>query len=182
MSNLLVSVRSFLATNHMLVDDEWLSGCVEYLSEDNNYNESEIKQLSKEQWLLNNLKDICPGSLPKDLKNIHKILLTGRFTLQINAAIDIGTPAYQQYLKLQKLYMTDGVQDVSGIEYRPMRNLSCDITPGCKVLIKGPIECRRGILLLTESNMELLGGEVQEMAISNSLSGLLSSKLGLTVM
>lgn len=33
--------------------------------------------------------------------------------------------------------MTDGVQEVSGIEYKPMRNLSCDITPGCKVLIKG---------------------------------------------
>lgn len=36
-----------------------------------------------------------------------------------------------------KLYLTDGVQEISGIEYKPMRNLSCDITPGCKVLIKG---------------------------------------------
>ncbi|CAG4951260.1 unnamed protein product [Colias eurytheme] len=196
------TVRGFLASNYMLVDDEWLSGCVEYLSEDNNYSVDEIKNLAKEQWLLNNLKEICPGSLPKNLKDQKKTLLNGRFVLQINAAVDIGAPAYQQYLKLQKvntenieatrsfedkvknnrmikLYMTDGVQDVSGIEYKPMRNLTCDITPGCKVLIKGPIECRRGVMLLTESSIELLGGEVQELVETNSLAGLLSSKLGL---
>ncbi|CAH4030234.1 unnamed protein product [Pieris brassicae] len=243
-------VRAFLASNHMLVDNEWLSGCVEFLIEDNSHTETEIKNLAKEQWLLNDLKDICPGSLPRNLKNQHKTTLNGRFILQINAVVDIGTPAYQQYLKLQKvntenidattkfdekisnhrmikLYMTDGVQDVTGIEYRPMRNLSCDITPGCKVLVKGqisaaygkigntspqttstlswnpdvkvdktllnralssekrvfrcPIECRRGMMLLTESSVELLGGEVQEIVVSNSLAGLLSSKLGLPI-
>lgn len=43
----------------------------------------------------------------------------------------------------------------------------------------GPVDCRRGQLLLTESSIELLGGEVQEIAISNSLAGQLSTKLGL---
>ncbi|CAK1550365.1 unnamed protein product [Leptosia nina] len=198
------AVKAFLASNHMLVNDEWLTGCVEYLNEESTCTETEIRNLAKEQWLLNDLNDICPGSLPKDLKHQHKIVLKGRFVLQINAAVDIGTPAYQQYLKLQrintenveattnfeekvpnhrmiKLYMTDGIQEVTGIEYRAMRNLSCDITPGCKVLIKGPVECRRGMLLLTESSVELLGGEVQELAISNSLGGLLSTKLGLPI-
>ncbi|XP_063625690.1 recQ-mediated genome instability protein 1-like [Cydia splendana] len=203
-SNLINSVRNFLASNFMRVEDEWLTGCVEYLTEDgsNNYSESDIQNLAKEQWLLNDLKEICPGSLPANLKSQQKTVLNGRFALQINAAVDIGTPAYQQYMKLQKvntenleattkfedkvpnhrmikLYLTDGVQEISAIEYRPMRNLSCDITPGCKVLIKGPIESRRGVLLLTESSIELLGGEVQEIAVPNSLAGLLSSKLGL---
>ncbi|XP_026321501.1 recQ-mediated genome instability protein 1-like [Hyposmocoma kahamanoa] len=205
-SSLLNSVRTYLASHHMFVDDEWLAGCIEYLTEDSstNYNEREIQNLAKEQWLLNDLKDICPGSLPANLKNQLKTTLNGRFVLQINACLDIGTPAYQQYLKLQKvnmenveattnfddkvpshrmikLYLTDGVQTLSAIEYKPMRNLSCDITPGCKILIKGPVECRRGVLLLTESMIELLGGEVQEIAISNSLAGLVSSKLGLPV-
>ncbi|XP_061718990.1 recQ-mediated genome instability protein 1-like [Cydia pomonella] len=202
-NNLVNSVRNFLASNFMRVEDEWLTGCVEYLTEDgsNNYSESDIQNLAKEQWLLNDLKEICPGSLPANLKSQQKTVLNGRFALQINAAVDIGTPAYQQYMKLQKvntenleattkfedkvpnhrmikLYLTDGVQEISAIEYKPMRNLSCDITPGCKALIKGPIECRRGVLLLTESSIELLGGEVQEIAVSNSLAGLLSSKLG----
>ncbi|XP_028167377.1 recQ-mediated genome instability protein 1-like [Ostrinia furnacalis] len=205
-NNLINSVRQYLASHCMRVEEEWLTGCVEFLTEDssNNYSEADIKNLAKEQWLLNDLKEICPGSLPPNLKERVKTVLSDRFVLQINAAVDIGTPAYQQYLKLQKvntenidattkfddkipnhrmikLYLTDGVQEISGIEYKPMRNLSCDITPGCKVLIKGPVECRRGVLLLTESSIELLGGEVQEIAVSHSLAGMLSSKLGLPI-
>uniref|UniRef100_A0A2A4JYA6 RecQ-mediated genome instability protein 1 n=1 Tax=Heliothis virescens TaxID=7102 RepID=A0A2A4JYA6_HELVI len=203
-ASLVNSVRQYLASHHMYVVDDWLAGCVEYLSEDteNNYTETDIKNLAKEQWLLNDLKDICPGSLPANLKGEMKTVLNGKFVLQINAVIDIGTPAYQQYLKLQrvnmenveattnyedkisshrmlKLYLTDGVQEICGLEYKPMRNLSGDITPGCKILIKGPVDCRRGQLLLTESAIELLGGEVQEIAVSNSLAGQLSTKLGL---
>ncbi|XP_037973151.2 recQ-mediated genome instability protein 1 [Plutella xylostella] len=197
-------VREYLKSLCMFVDDEWLTGCVEYLTEDssNNYTVSELNNLAKEQWLLNDLKDICPGSLPANLKDQRKTDLTGRYVLQINATMDIGTPAYQQYLKLQKintdnveatatyedklpshrmikLYMTDGVQEVSGIEYQPMRNLSLDITPGCKILIKGPVECRHGVMFLTESHVELLGGEVQEIATSNCLAGLLANRLNL---
>ncbi|XP_014361460.2 recQ-mediated genome instability protein 1 [Papilio machaon] len=200
---LINSVRKYLASHHMFAVEEWLSGFVEYLMENNaEYGENEVQTLAKEQWLLNDLKDICPGSLPQNLRNQQKTTLTGRFVLQVNACVDIGTPAYQQYLKLQKvntenieatinndekipshrmikLYLTDGVQEVSGIEYRPMRNLSCDITPGCKLLLKGPVDCRRGVMLLTEPNIELLGGEVQELADENSLVQLLASKLGL---
>lgn len=69
----------------------FISRCVEYLSENNSHTEVEIKNLAKEQWLLNDLKEICPGSLPKNLKNQHKIILNGRFVLQINAVVDIGT-------------------------------------------------------------------------------------------
>ncbi|KAH9635952.1 hypothetical protein HF086_015526 [Spodoptera exigua] len=219
MSSLMNAVRQYLASQHMFVVDDWLAGqvyiiithcrvykCVEYLSEDteNSYSEDDIKKLAKEQWLLNDLKEICPGSLPAELKGQMRTVLNGKFVLQINAVMDIGTPAYQQYLKLQKvnmenveattnyedkisshrmlkLYMTDGVQEITALEYKPMRNLSCDITPGCKVLIKGPVECRRGQLLLTESAIELLGGEVQEIVISNSLAGQLSAKLGLPI-
>lgn len=68
------------------------SSCVEYLTEDssNNYSETEIQNLAREQWLLNDLKEICPGSLPANLKTQQKVTLNGRFALQINAAVDIG--------------------------------------------------------------------------------------------
>lgn len=46
----------------------------------------------------------------------------------------------------------------------------------------GPVECRRGILLLKESSVELLGGEVQEIIEANSLAGILSSKLNLPML
>ncbi|CAH2247884.1 jg12245 [Pararge aegeria aegeria] len=196
------SVRSFLASNHMLADEDWITGCVTYFMEESGCTDIiQIQNEAKEQWLLNNLTDICPGSLPANLSSLQKTSLNGRYVLQINAACDIGTPAYQQYLKLQKvntenidatttydekipshrmikLYMTDGMQEVSGIEYRPMRNLRLDVTPGCKVLIKGPVECRRGMLLLTESSIELLGGEVNDLS-GNTQAYLVSAKLGL---
>lgn len=166
----------------------------------NKYNATEIRHNAREQWLLNDLSEICPGSLPANLKNQHKAVLNGNFVLQINATFDIGTPAYQQVLKLKQVNMenieatskfddkipnrrmiqfsfTDGAQYISGIEYKPIRKISCDIIPGSKVLIKGPVTCRRGTLLLMESNMELLGGEVQEMILKHSLPELLMKKL-----
>lgn len=36
-------------------------------------------------------------------------------------------------------------------------------------------------MLLTETSVELLGGEVQEITVSNSLAGLLSAKLGIPI-
>ncbi|XP_045774679.1 recQ-mediated genome instability protein 1-like [Maniola jurtina] len=201
-SAILNSVRNFLVSHHMLADEDWISGCVNYFMEESGCTDiKEIQSQAKEQWLLNNLTDICPGSLPANLSSTHKTCLNGRFVLQINAVSDIGTPAYQQYLKLQKvntenidattkfddkipshrmikLCMTDGKQEVAGIEYKPMRNLSLDITPGCKVLIKGPVECRRGMLLLTESSIELLGGEASDLS-DNTQACLLAAKLGL---
>ncbi|CAH0589260.1 unnamed protein product [Chrysodeixis includens] len=206
LSSIMNSVKNYLAAHHMYAVDDWLSGFLDYLSEDTerNYSESEIQNLAKEQWMLNDLKEISPGSLPANLKHQQRTVLQGKFALQVNAAIDIGTPAYQQYQKLQKvnlenveattnyedrissrrmmkLCLTDGVQEICAIEYKPMRNLTCDITPGLKVLLKGPIECRRGVLLLTEDKIDLLGGEVQEIAITNSLAGQLSAKLGLAI-
>nr|XP_026501003.1 recQ-mediated genome instability protein 1-like [Vanessa tameamea] len=205
MSNnyILNSVRNYMSSNHMVVDQDWLSECVNHLI-GSNFNEDQIKLQTKEQWLLNNLTDVCPGCLPQNLKSRVKIELNGQYVLQINALVDIGSSAYQQHLKLQKvntenieattrfddkvsnhrmiqLYMTDGVQEVTGIEYKPMRNLSLDVIPGSKVLIKGPVECRRGVILLTENCIELLGGEVEELIIANSQAAILSSKLSLPI-
>lgn len=194
-------VRQYLASRYILVDEEWLNDCIEHFSTNSNTNETEIKRLVEEQWFLNDLKIVCPGTLPANLKNQHKYILQGNFVVQINSVIDIGTPAYQQYLKLKKvnmenveattnveekipnhrmlmLQLTDGVQDISAIEYKPMRNLSCDIKPGFKILLKGPVVCRRGMLLLTENTVELLGGEVEELFESNSLASILHTKLG----
>ncbi|KOB74331.1 RecQ-mediated genome instability protein 1, partial [Operophtera brumata] len=116
--------------------------CVEYLCEDSNNTEADIKRCAREQWLLNDLKEICPGSLPVNLKDQRKTVLNGRF----------------QNLKLQKVNM-ENVEATSNYEDK--------------------ISSHRGMLLLTEGAIELLGGEVGELSVSNSLAGLLSAKLGL---
>ncbi|KAM3959627.1 recQ mediated genome instability 1 [Aphomia sociella] len=202
-SNLLNSVRAYLSSLSMFVDDDWISGFMDYMA-NSNCSEQELFTSAKEQWLLNDLKEICPGCLPHNLKNEPKTMLQGRYALQVNAVLDIGTPAYQQYLKLQKvnvenieattssedkipsnrmlkLLLTDGEQDVTAIEYKPMRNINCYITPGCKIYVKGPVECRRGVLLITESAVELIGGEVQDMIVNNSVASIIAQKLNLPI-
>jgi RecQ-mediated genome instability protein 1 len=46
-----------------------------------------------------------------------------------------------------------------------------------KVLIVGPVECRRGVLLLQEHNLEILGGEIDSLLISNATENVLARLL-----
>jgi hypothetical protein len=47
---------------------------------------------------------------------------------------------------------------VVGIETIPIKGLTPDALAGCKILLKGPLEVRHGILLLTPGNCVVVGG------------------------
>lgn len=40
-------------------------------------------------------------------------------------------------IRMFKLTLTDGAQEIHGIEYRPMRNLNSGLIPGIKLQVKG---------------------------------------------
>ena len=46
------------------------------------------------------------------------------------------------------------------------------------MLVKGPLECRRGILMLKPANVELLGGEVSDLVDSNAPENVLARIIG----
>ena len=48
-----------------------------------------------------------------------------------------------------------------------------------QVLIKGPVECRRGVVLLQPQHVDLLGGEVQELVVVNAPENVLARLVGL---
>jgi RecQ mediated genome instability protein len=125
--------------------------------------------------------------------------------LQITHILNIGVSAYSQYQKIKKgqednsevsaevkiqskwepkgqrmlmLHVTDGFQDVQAMEYVPIPQLNLDIIPGCKILIKGPVECRRGVMLLHPKNVEVMGGEVQELVDVNAPENVLARIIG----
>ncbi|XP_062530050.1 recQ mediated genome instability 1 isoform X1 [Bombyx mori] len=171
-TNLLAKVRSHFATNYMNAVDEWLEDCVEYLRAIHGDDVNKIQEEAKQQWLLNDLEEVCTGSLPKNISQEHNKILNGVYLLQIKSVQDIGTPAYQQYLELHKvnmenveattrqedkranhrmlkLQLTDGDQELFAIEYEPIRCLHSNMALQSKLLIKGPVTCRRGHLLLT---------------------------------
>lgn len=51
------------------------------------------------------------------------------------------------------------------------------LLPGYKLMIIGPIICRRGVLLLEEGKLKGIGGEVDNLLISNALENILARAL-----
>lgn len=48
------------------------------------------------------------------------------------------------------------------------------------MLIKGPVQCRRGVILLRPENVEILGGEVKSLVQKNAPENVLARLVGKT--
>lgn len=46
-----------------------------------------------------------------------------------------------------------------------------------QIVIKGPVVCRNGILMLGPGHVQLYGGEVEEILFSNAMENLLADSL-----
>ncbi|CAH1226707.1 RMI1 [Branchiostoma lanceolatum] len=82
-------------------------------------------------------------------------------------------PWEQRPTRMLMLQLTDGQQDLQGMEYQPIRELQVDMAPGTKILVSGPVQCRLGVLLLDGKNVKVLGGEVEELAEENRMENVL---------
>ncbi|CAL7950897.1 unnamed protein product [Xylocopa violacea] len=80
---------------------------------------------------------------------------------------------------MMQLLLTDGLQDIIGIEYNYIPRLNDILLPGYKVMVVGPVKCRRGVLLLEEGNFKGIGGEVDSLLIPNALENVLARALKL---
>ena len=76
------------------------------------------------------------------------------------------------------LSLTDGVQKVKALEMNPLNQLADWPKPGSKVRLTGPLVCRRGVVLLSPSQLVVLGGEVEELAERHTAKKLLEQRLG----
>ncbi|XP_039281832.1 recQ-mediated genome instability protein 1 isoform X2 [Nilaparvata lugens] len=198
-------VSRFLSTKniHLPSSNDWLDGCIEWFkSQQENYSTSELQNFALQQWLLADLRMISHGSLPPNLSDINSIMLTGTYPMQINYFFNVGESAYSQYEKMRKLCLddqqigaetqaswmpkpkrmlkmeiTDGVQTIQGFEYSYLTKLNESMEPGLKVLVKGPVECRKGVLLLKDNNIEILGGELDTLVESNPVAHIIAEKL-----
>ena len=59
--------------------------------------------------------------------------------------------------RMMKLIMTDGLNKYDAIEYEKLSNIG-NFEEHQVFILKGPIEVRRGILLLKQSNLSYIGG------------------------
>lgn len=190
------ATNSWLKSRHILVPGDWLEACVEWITEENQgvrLSQAQLNGLVFEQWLLADLREIGSKCLPDQIASAQKFQLNGVFALQVDSMVDVGKPYYGQLQKVQgsesrnvdvtaepappwepkptrmmMLTMTDGDITVQGMEYKPISCLSGQMKPGCKVLVKGSVLCRRGILMLTAENVTVLGGEVDVLVETNT--------------
>lgn len=190
------ATNTWLKSRHILVPGDWLEACIEWITEENQgvrLSQTQLNGLVFEQWLLADLREIGSKCLPDQIASTQKFQLNGVFALQVNSMVDVGKPYYGQLQKVQgsdsrnvdvtaepappwepkptrmmMLTMTDGDITVQGMEYKPISCLSGQMKPGCKVLVKGSVLCRRGILMLTADNVTVLGGEVDALAETNT--------------
>ncbi|XP_050303445.1 recQ-mediated genome instability protein 1-like isoform X2 [Anthonomus grandis grandis] len=83
-----------------------------------------------------------------------------------------------QTLVLQ-LTLSDGVQEVEAMEFKPIPCISINLTPGTKLKLMGPIMVRKGRIMLEERNIKCLGGSVDDLVIKNAAENVLARALGL---
>ncbi|XP_060085576.1 recQ-mediated genome instability protein 1-like isoform X2 [Ylistrum balloti] len=190
--------RSWLRARSVLVPDDWLEACVEWIKEENQGNslvQSRINELVFEQWLLADLHELGTRCLPNGLGEAAKHQLSGSYALQIDSMVDVGKSFYSQLQKVKgtenanaevsaetsdqkpwepkpsqmlMLNLTDGTSNVKGMEYRPLTCLNANLQPGTKVIVSGTVLCRRGVLFLNNNNLRVLGGEVDTLMEENT--------------
>ncbi|KAL1425385.1 hypothetical protein MTO96_019182 [Rhipicephalus appendiculatus] len=158
------------------------------------------------QLLVTNLWELGMTCLPESALAAHKLMLKGSFFLQVDSVHDVSQPAYSQLLKITntenpntvvqadpidkpfpwqaqpkrmlKLELTDGTRRMQAIEFEPVRSMNVDMRPGIKVLITGPVECRRGVMFLRADNVRVLGGMVESLLEGNCREAVLCRVLG----
>ncbi|XP_076659645.1 uncharacterized protein LOC143362971 [Halictus rubicundus] len=204
--NLYKCIKAKLKSEFYVMNDDWLSDCIEfYIQQHQNSSNQEILQFVKVQWQLSDLREINNehGSLPRNISQQVSTILPENYILQVEQMYDIATSKYKQLQqirnthvsevdpteaeKLEKweppkkrmiqLKLTDGIQDVIGIEYSQISLLNEMLLPGYKVMVIGPVRCRRGVLLLEGTKLKKIGGEVDSLLIPNALENILARAL-----
>ncbi|XP_061672736.1 recQ-mediated genome instability protein 1 [Syngnathoides biaculeatus] len=183
---------------------EWLQ---EEAGGPDSLSQQQINQQALDQWLLTDLKNLDYPVLPEGLAHAHKTELSGTFCVQVDSLLDISQPAYGQLqqwrgtdcandnvtavtqsnqrpwearaTRMLLLQVTDGVQSLEAMEYRPIPALSTALRPGAKLQLQGQMICRLGMLLLGPGNVKVLGGEVEDLADNNNQGKILCRVLGL---
>ncbi|XP_063311066.1 recQ-mediated genome instability protein 1 [Pelobates fuscus] len=196
------------STWHVKVPDQWLEACISWIQEENtsSLSQAEINKQVFEQWLLTDLRDLQYPVLPVGILESLKCELSGYYAIQIDSLVDVSLPAYSQLQKIRgrdnlneqvtattqvsqkpwetkpnrmlMIQLTDGIQQIQGMEYQPLPMLNCNLPPGTKILLQGTIVCRLGVLLLKSENMKVLGGEVEALGAEYTQDKILSRLIG----
>ncbi|PAN37836.1 hypothetical protein PAHAL_7G126700 [Panicum hallii] len=122
-----------------------------------------------EQFLFADMNACGAGVLPEGVGSMHATVLDGPFVLQVDEIVNMSAPLKERYRdahagpkRCLKLSMTDGIQRIFGMEYRPIKDLAVLAPAGLKIIIRN-VHIRRGLLMLVPEVIDILGGIVDEL-------------------
>ena len=131
------------------------------------------------QLMLNDLKLTCTGAgiLPPQVSLMHRTIVSGEYFLQVDAIKNIGSTSSRQpadgldddpflepvvtdvqagWGRMFKLLLTDGVQYVPAVEFKPIPALHVGLAVGTTKLLVRDARVRRGVLHLIPANTTVL--------------------------
>ncbi|KAJ1411862.1 Recq-mediated genome instability protein 1, C-terminal OB-fold domain [Sesbania bispinosa] len=166
-------VSGFLCRLGLRLKRDWLAACLRELHGSvrgfEGFDVATKAKLCFEQFLFADMNHCGSGVLPPNVDSMHQVVLSGPYVLQVDEIINISCPLRGRYQaappgikRCLKLSMTDGVQRVFGMEYRPIQALEVCAPAGLKVAISN-VHVRRGLLVLVPETIEILGGLVEQL-------------------
>ncbi|KAJ9163920.1 hypothetical protein P3X46_023542 [Hevea brasiliensis] len=169
-------VGDFLLRMGLKLKREWLNSCLHGLESSVRHLDVEAKaKLCFQQFLFSDMNYCGGGVLPPNVDSMHLVHLAGPFVLQVDEIVNISCPLKGRYQdapsgvkRCLKLSMTDGLQRVFGMEYRPIKDLQVLASAGLKVVICN-VHIWHGLLMLVPEALEVLGGMVDELEAARQL-------------
>ncbi|XP_072516912.1 tudor domain-containing protein 3 [Salminus brasiliensis] len=117
--------------------------------------------------LNSDLRPIGKGFLPADINSGRVEKLEGPCVLQVQRIRNVAAPKEneesQTAPRMLRLQMTDGQTMCTGLEFKHLSKISLNTPPGTKVKLLGTVLMKNGLLLLDDSKIAVLGGEVDHM-------------------
>ncbi|XP_066345393.1 recQ-mediated genome instability protein 1-like [Miscanthus floridulus] len=170
LSGRLRPVDEFLRRLGLLLRPDWLESCAAGIPGFDGLGGAEAQaRRCFEQFLFADMNSCGAGVLPEGVGGMHAEFLDGPFVLQVDEVVNISAPLKERYREAPagpkrclKLSITDGVQRIFGMEYRPIKALAVLAPAGLKIIIKN-VHTRRGLLMLVPEAVDILGGVVDEL-------------------
>ncbi|XP_026234702.1 tudor domain-containing protein 3 [Anabas testudineus] len=149
-----------------LTNEGWYlsdEGIAELKGPAENINHNDIIRIA----LDSDLRPIGRKFLPSDINSGRAEKLEGPCVLQVQKVRNISAPKdheeSQGAPRMLRLQMTDGHTTCVGLEFKHLSKISLNTPPGTKVKLLGTVQVKNGLLLLDDSKISVLGGEVDHM-------------------
>ncbi|EDV21409.1 uncharacterized protein TRIADDRAFT_60006 [Trichoplax adhaerens] len=113
------------------------------------------------------IRGMCKKILPDGVGRSTSNKVPYPLVLQVIKITNIAAPSSNQESQtappLLRIHLSDGHSTCTALDISSIQGLSLKTFPGTKICLKAEVQARNGMLLLTNENAKLLGGNVEKL-------------------